>query len=96
MVEKEGGYDDNQPEIVYQQGNIINMHLLTSKGNNKSKTTIYCHEDSVARVVPLDHTMLAKMLEEDKEELMPLFLRKTVYQTLILQNKSFDQFMELT
>jgi len=39
---------------------------------------------------------LQRMIEEDKENLMPLYYKKTVYQQLILQNKSFDQFISLS
>ena len=69
VVEKQGAYDDNVPEIVYQQGNIINLHLLNHQGNNKSKTTIFCHEESSARIVRIDHTELAKILNEESDEL---------------------------
>jgi len=96
VVEKMGGYDDNVPDIVYSQGSIINMHLLNQKGNNKSKTTIFCHEESSARIVRIDHTELAKILEENREELIPQFMRKTVFHELILENKSFDQYCGLT
>lgn len=72
------------------------MHLLNQKGNNKSKTTIFCHEESSARIVRIDHTELAKILEENREELIPQFMRKTVFRELILENKSFDQYCGLT
>jgi hypothetical protein len=90
VVEKQGAYDDNVPEIVYQQGNIINLHLLNTQGNNKSKTTIFCHEESSARIVRIDHTELAKILNEESDELIPNYMKKIVYKELILQNKSFD------
>lgn len=72
------------------------MNLLVDKGNNKSKSTFYCHEEARAGVVRVDHSQLAKILEEDKENLLPKFLKKTAYQKLILHNKSFDQFISLT
>lgn len=71
VIEKIGDYDDNTPEIVYKQGSIVHMNLLLEKGNNKSKTTIYCHEDSRAGVVRINHTQLANILEDDKENMMP-------------------------
>lgn len=96
VVEKQGAYDDNVPEIVYQQGNIINLHLLNHHGNNKSKTTIFCHEESSARIVRIDHTELAKILNEQRDEIIPNYMKKIVYKELILQNKSFDQYISLT
>jgi hypothetical protein len=79
IVEKLGAYDDNVPEIVYSQGNIINMSLLVNRGNNKSKNTIYCHEESNARIVYIEPIQLQRMMDEDKDNLMPLYYKKTVY-----------------
>ena len=64
VVEKAGAYDDNTPEVVYSQGQIINLHLLSNEDCNKLKTNIYCHKDSVARLVPIGSQYLAKVLKD--------------------------------
>lgn len=35
-------------------------------------------------------------MDEEKEELLPKFLKKTIFMRLVLQNKSFDQFINLS
>ena len=66
ILEKDGDYDTQCPEVEYTHGNVVRLENLTPGHRLLEPTTnVFCHEASAARVIEINAGQLRKLLEDD-------------------------------
>lgn len=87
VIQKAGKLEDKTvPEVVFNQGNIVNLDILTGNGKDKifKNQILYCGE-SKASLIPFNYNYLVKVLNSKSDVQVKLW-KKLSYLFLILKD----------
>lgn len=74
------------------------MRKLVELTGDQGTSNYYCHESSKCSIVPIEITPLIKLMNEDKENILPKIWKMIAARVLILSNSDFmeDNFKGLS